>query len=148
MNHDGSDPRLLTQSGDASPAWSRDGTRIAFNRNGVIHVMAPDGTGVTPLVPANGPMRWSPDDSRLTFTGFDGQVWTVAADGTDLRRITDLATDTGAPDYTPDGLAILFHSPRVSPEARIWIVNTDGSGLRLLEGIAQAGAVHASWFAP
>jgi TolB protein len=53
MNFDGSSQTRLTDNpaSDALPAWSPDGTRIAFvsdrERNVEIHVMKADGSSVT-----------------------------------------------------------------------------------------------------
>ena len=67
--------RLTTTLGvDAAPSWSPDGTKIAFHsdRSGErhIHVMNPDGTGVTQLTFGTssdfGP-AWSPEGSKIAF---------------------------------------------------------------------------------
>jgi Tol biopolymer transport system component len=58
---------------DADPAWSPDGTMIAFRRRGAddnfdVYLMRADGSGVRPI--ATGPAReekpaWSPDGNQL-----------------------------------------------------------------------------------
>ena len=65
MNADGSQPKLLVDTGDeASPTWSPDGRKIAFTSerdgNQEIYVMEVDGSGQTRLTdnPAN---DWNPD---------------------------------------------------------------------------------------
>ena len=71
-----SEPVQLTNrraGGDADPAWSPDGTMIAFRRRGLndnfdVYVMRPDGSGVRPV--ATGPAvdekpAWSPDGKQL-----------------------------------------------------------------------------------
>ena len=77
MNADGTDPRRLTRDADEdlSPAWSPDGSRIAFqsNRTGnnEIYVMHADGSGVTNITntPDAGEFdpEWSPDGSKIAF---------------------------------------------------------------------------------
>jgi hypothetical protein len=53
------------------PAWSPDGSKIAFRRNrfgnGGLYAMNPDGSGQTTITPAGGSGRpvWSPDGSAL-----------------------------------------------------------------------------------
>ena len=73
---DGGNPRNLTHhpAFDGWPAWSPDGTRIAFasNRGGnqQIYVMDADGSHVTPVVHREGRAtapRWTPDGQALYF---------------------------------------------------------------------------------
>jgi TolB protein len=69
MNADGTKVTRLTDdpAADVDPAWSPDGTKIAFSsgrdENPKIYVMNADGTGVAPLTddPAfDVTPRWSP----------------------------------------------------------------------------------------
>lgn len=85
-NLDGSNRRRLTESDgrDTHPAWSPDGSRIAFVYGGRleewgIYVMAADGSGLRPVVKfadltdngsvyhRNLPPVWSPDGQRTAF---------------------------------------------------------------------------------
>jgi len=74
---DGSNPRNLTNhpAFEGWPAWSPDGTRIAFagNRNAAyqIFVMRADGSDVQLVANTEGRAttpRWSPDGSKIYFT--------------------------------------------------------------------------------
>jgi TolB protein len=76
-NADGSNARNLTNhpAFDGWPAWSPDGTLIAFasNRNGryQIFIMKPDGTDVRLVANTEGRAtvpRWSPDGKTIYFT--------------------------------------------------------------------------------
>lgn len=92
MNADGSRKTALLDGPepDSSPAWSRDGSRIAFVRAGDIAVMNADGTGVRVLtrgMPEDSNPRWSPDGSRILFSREPGQVLVMDADGGDLARV-------------------------------------------------------------
>jgi sugar lactone lactonase YvrE len=82
-------------------AWSQDG-RVAWLEQSVGGSLSPavarsGHVSRFPLAPLRGPARgtglaWSPDGTRLAFTAVDrslvGDVWTVAADGTGLARVT------------------------------------------------------------
>jgi TolB protein len=76
---DGSDDHLLTTTVptdhlyDTEPAWSRDGSMIAFSRavmspdgasySSVLYTIHPDGSGMTPLIAGPGSLgtpRWRP----------------------------------------------------------------------------------------
>ncbi|HYF73075.1 MAG TPA: serine hydrolase, partial [Nocardioides sp.] len=71
----GGTPRRLTAGpSDTAPAWSPDGSHLAFLRDGQVHVLAvggPDGGALerlTDLPLGAGAPAWSPDGSRLAFS--------------------------------------------------------------------------------
>ncbi len=100
MDADGGRPRVLLEGvGESGMAcdWSPDGKAIIAGRSdGSIALVSPDGE-TTPFVGEgiagySEGFRWSPDGSRILFSmNLDGQfdVYTVAADGSDLTRVTD-----------------------------------------------------------
>ena len=69
---DGGTPRRLTSGpADVAPAWSPDGSRLAFLREGQVHVLAADGgepEKVTDLPLGAGAPVWSPNGERIAFT--------------------------------------------------------------------------------
>jgi Tol biopolymer transport system component len=92
---------------------SPDGQSIAYATDSRVFIMAVDGTNVRPLSDARssrGP-RWSPDGTRIAFysnRSDTNQVWTIQADGTDLRQVTNHQNSKGVyyPVWSPDGKTI------------------------------------------
>jgi Tol biopolymer transport system component len=63
INADGSGLRRLTYGGDSRwPAWSPDGSRLAFVRQGAVYTVAADGSDVRQIegVTTDGPIAWNP----------------------------------------------------------------------------------------
>ncbi len=84
---------------------------------------------------------WSPDRSRIVFSSgrtdpdpTDGveihDVFTMRADGTDLRRITDSVGYSGTPSWSPDGRWIVFSADRADyPDGQgIYRIASNGTG--------------------
>ncbi len=89
---DGKRARLLLRAASA-PAWSPDGTRLAFvsSRSGdeEIYVAKADGTDVTRLTKLRGPdlsPAWSSDGRRLSWSR-NAEIWTMTASGTAKHRL-------------------------------------------------------------
>lgn len=148
MNHDGSGQTQLTSGLDHDPAFSPDGTRIAFTRitgaaEGAaeqIWIMNSDGTGQTQLTfpGANGDhahgASFSPDGRRIVYSHFDGaagyhDVAVINVDGTGQVALTtaSAATDAYQPDFSPDGRRIVFDRFNQIQDD-LFVVNADGSG--------------------
>jgi dipeptidyl aminopeptidase/acylaminoacyl peptidase/CubicO group peptidase (beta-lactamase class C family) len=67
---DGTPRRLTSGPEDVAPAWSPDGSRLAFLRAGQVHVLPGDGgepEQVTDLPLGAGAPVWSPDGERIAF---------------------------------------------------------------------------------
>jgi WD40-like Beta Propeller Repeat len=120
LNPDGTGNTALTSATDHNPAWSPDGTRIAFDRSSDIYVMEADGSHLTQLTTnpaADKDPAWSPDGSQLAFESDRGgslDIWTMNADGSGpVRLTTDPASDVD-PSWSPNGSKIAFSSDRES----------------------------------
>ena len=131
--------RRLTQHAglDADPAWSPDGSRIAWTsaRGGgfSIWVMRRDGTGVRRLTagPADAHPAWSPDGRTVAFVrAATRSLELVGADGTGLRRIGgERAFDvSAAPTWAPDGRRLVIPGA----DGALYRVAADGRSLRRL----------------
>ncbi|CAA9402662.1 MAG: tolB protein precursor, periplasmic protein involved in the tonb-independent uptake of group A colicins [uncultured Rubrobacteraceae bacterium] len=114
--------------GNVEPAYSPDGSRIAFNRGGDIHVMnasglSPEGIGsrrLTSMGGAESDPTWSPDGTRIAFlsntAALDGQsdpeIWVMNADGTNQEPLTENVFQERDPAWSPKGERIAFVSER------------------------------------
>jgi TolB protein len=109
---DGGEPTMLAFG--ESPAWSPDGTRIAFARRASsgappeelgIFTMAPDGTGLTRVTSGSldDEPDWSPDGRRIVFTRHESRVelHVVNADGTGLTAVARDSARNVSPSWRP-----------------------------------------------
>ena len=86
---------------------------IAFVRDGVVHGMRADGSGIVDLTGHfSGDPASSPDGSRLAFVSYHhdtaGDIYVVRADGTGLRQLTRGPGLDREPAWSPDGTKIVF----------------------------------------
>ncbi len=109
--------RQLTRLGgyNGQPAYSPDGTKIAFHRvadGGVeIWLMNADGTGARPLTDSfldEYSPAWSPEGGWIAYTagtGNDGDgtfdLWLMRADGSDRRLVAPLPNTQMEPAWRP-----------------------------------------------
>ena len=124
---------------DDAPAWSPDGSLIAFERSRLgkrpqLYVIAPDGTGLRRLTttPRSNP-SWSPDGRHLVYD--DGRrIVVVDSNGKNRRYLTAPTWWCYDPAWSPDGQTIAFvrYPSRTSDQGDLWIMSTDGTSPRLL----------------
>ncbi len=153
MNTDGSGLRQLTTGphADSRPAWSPDGSRIAFARAGDssscgIYAMNADGSGLDRLTSACGDITpaWSPDGDRIAFGkwtlgSLSTGIYVMNADGSGVTQLTEGLHDE-YPAWSPDGRRIAFNHTYEPWEGdwftQIFVMNADGTNVRPLNGTA------------
>ena len=88
-NDDGSMVTRLTVG--MTPAWSRDGQRLAFHNAREIYVINVDGSGLRRVARGWDP-AWSPDGQMLVFRGESFTIDVVDVDGANRRSLHDNTT--------------------------------------------------------
>ena len=151
--------RRLLPGANEAVAWSHDGAWLAYSGlvSGLrgLHVMRADGTGSRTLVRDRTveAVSWSPDDGRLAFvvvqqfpeltskfgTPSRRDLYSVAADGSDRRRLTGIAGDgygegesiwisSAPPEWWPDGSRLFIRAAReLGTAGGNWTMNADGT---------------------
>ena len=115
------------------PAWSPDGSVIAFSRNGDIHTMTPAGTNLRRLTTGAGDEiepDWSPDSRQLVYrTGMatNDEIWRMNSNGTGQTNLTNNGSLVDeAPVWSPSGDKIAFIRDAFR-NAEVYTMNTDGT---------------------
>ncbi len=142
-------PTMVTfgEGSDGFPDLSPDGTSVAFTRVDRIaeriYVAPAVGGAARLLAESPGAVpKWSPDGTRIVFAanrGYYGGIFVVNADGSNLRRVTDLG---GWPVWWPDGKQIGFVVIGRNGDQEIQIVPVDGGSPRPIAGLAFNGSNH------
>ncbi len=144
VNLDGSGLAVVSEWA-YDPAWSPDGTKIAFahapSHHGDIgptdiYVTAADGSSRTRLTDDPGfdfSPTWSPDGSRIAFIserdGFSRDIYLMDADGREVQRLTSDHLLIERLEWSPDGSRLLFHDDFANAW---WVMNPDGSGQHVI----------------
>jgi Tol biopolymer transport system component len=136
-------------SGSADSGWAvwkpGGANKLAFDSDGDIFTMNPDGTEVVNLTDsdsADADAGWSPNGKRIAFdsdrANLQGrqEIYTMKADGTDVHRVSTLPATAEfdlAPRFSPDGTKLVFTRYKRDPQlSALFTIRIDGSGLRQL----------------
>ena len=146
MAPNGTDLTRLTLSKmpNWDPAWSADGTQIAFARakagwaGSRLMLMFADGSGTSVAVESKQNLRepdWFPDGEHIVmFRDANGiaantRVMIAATDGSGAIQVGP--DGASSPSVSPDGTMIAFVRFRAvrGSHHNVWVMNADGSGL-------------------
>jgi TolB protein len=150
IKNPGADARRLTdrKEPEYNGAFSPDGGRVLFvaialsgtQGNLDIAMITADGTGLKTISKDEGKLvhqdwpSWSPDGRRFAFSStHDGnqEIYTAAADGSDVVRLTQNPSIDAHPCWSPDGRRIVFATDRWGG-LELAAVGPDGAGLSRL----------------
>ena len=159
MDANGKNLVRLTQgpASDVNPAWSPDGTQIAFasNRDGDFEIYVMNTDGANPVQLTEDPWAtdwtptWSPDGKRIAFSSDrdgDDEIYVMNPDGTDPIQLThNLWEIDFSPVWSSDGKKIAFSSYNHVRNADVYVMNADGSDLVNLTQNQSADDFLASW---
>jgi TolB protein len=149
MDRDGTNPRpLYRYSGrDAHDAtWSPDGSKIlfAFGRadNNQLYIMDRNGQDpqlLNDTVDTRGHSSWSVHDQITLDMGgtFMHEIYSMNADGSDLRQISEPGFNSQGESFSPDGEWIVYSGytdvvNKNTGSCEIYIMRADGSDIRRL----------------
>ena len=99
-----------------------------------IFVMGDDGTNIQRITPSGFNVEylcWSPDGTKIAFTGFISPagrvVWVINPDGTGLRQVSTTTNNDYAPAWSPDGKKIAYYRRTVTTND-IYVIDADTTG--------------------
>jgi Tol biopolymer transport system component len=159
VNPDGSElTRVGPNLNGGVPAWSPDGSKLAFARwrtcCGIqgydIYTANLDGSGELRIAERASYPVWSPSNKIAFIRDVSGccQIYTIDPDGTDEIRLTnDNAVDL-LRGWSPNGTSLLFMSNRdATPNNHfdIFTINADGSGRTNLTPTTAATESYPAW---
>jgi len=148
----GTNPINLTASSsedDGAPAFSPDGTQIAFHSaraGGGLFVMGATGESVRRLTDDGFGPAWSPDGREIVYStqginpiwpylrsGF-GELWVVnVASGAKRRLTPGKPLDAVQPSWSPHGQRVAYWGVRRGGQRDLWTVASSGSEASLVE---------------
>ncbi len=150
MNPAGTDvTRLTFPQGaiDTHADISPDGKRITMTREtsdgASIFIVNADGGDEYELAENAMMPSWSPDGTRIAYTGAPGapdafEILVMDSDGTNRRVLSPDPENDQWPDWSPDGSQIVFMR-----DFDIWVMGADGTGPRSLA--TNLGAFNPRW---
>jgi Tol biopolymer transport system component len=156
---------LLGVTADASATFPGRNGRIAFVRgvhgaNGGwlsrdVYSVKPAGSGMRNLTRDRSSDQfspaWSANGRRIAYVEADGassfgdELWTMRADGSRKRRLTENSTADEQPAWSPDGKWIVFSRQTTEGDVDLAVIRSSGGRVRLLTRTANLDELLPAW---
>ena len=154
----------FTPGYETYPAWSPDGTKVAFLYREArfleyseLWLMDADGENrqrVTDIEVSLNTISWSPDGKNILFVPYDncGMLYSVQVDGSKLKEIANVPGCIQNPSWSPDGKFMMFIGSKAktdslsSPTWRIYIMRSDGSEISQIASNVNGRPVISIWY--
>ena len=152
MDPAGQNQRNITNTlgtDEFTPKFSPDGQTIAFVSGGQLQIVRTDSSErkqITFLQDSveNAPPQWAPDVKSILIQTRGGEIYTVHSDGTGVTNLSaNPAIDKHA-RWSPDGQWIAFESNRIGGIVQVFVMRSDGSGVRQVT-FNQYGSAMPEW---